>query len=88
MYSPEPTTPQPPYAPGDRVTWTEQRRKGNSLTLTTRTGTVRACTLTSATVATDRGRAREVPCQRLRPLAQKTELQENVEAVFAAFRNS
>ena len=89
MSSSEPLTPSSPYPPlhpGDRVTWTEQRRKGRSLTLTTRTGTVQEVHDTYAVIATDGGRTRTVYRASLRPLAQKTELHENVEAVMAYYR--
>lgn len=82
----EPQSPYPPLHPTDRVSWTERRRKGRTLHLTTRTGTVQEVHDTDAVVKTDGGRTRKLARAGLRLLTQKAELQENVEAVMAYYR--
>lgn len=79
---------QPTFKPGQRVTWMEQRRRGKNIIFETCAGEIVSISDgTHAYIKTAKA-YRTIALTRLRLRGKKTELQEGVEAVFAANRET
>lgn len=79
---------EPPetFRPGQHVTWLEQRKHGNSITFETCEGEIISLSRDHAYLKTGKRSPRMIALTRLRLKGEKTELQEGVEAIFAANR--
>jgi transcriptional regulator NrdR family protein len=72
--------------PGDNISWTHVSRRGKSLSMSLRCGTVEAIEGDAVTVIRPTGRRETIKLERLRRPGQKSQVTEFVEAVVEASR--